>query len=246
MIRYFKADLYRILRRIPRYIIIGVIIAASGFILYKMADGETPYSLIETFTKFVSVICPIFAVIEFSPVFADDFKAKTMQVAIGSGINRNKVILLKWIELVLLTFTDTVFLLLAAFIAARLGGVVFSGEPLKDVLIMSAFSILQVTGAVGATLIVLFFSLNQTLGIVVLIIMCTGVVDSILDALLSSVTEIAGLHLSQLLFTNLVSTAKTRAVLGTFSVLHILGIVIYYVIFFFAASALYRKKELEF
>ena len=245
MKNYWKADFYRIGRRIPRIIILVIIFIVCGVLFYKAADGSTPYELVETATQFMSIICTVFAIIEFGSVYVEDMKAKTMLVAVGSGLTRSKCILVKWIETIVLTALDTAVFLVVGLVVSMVKGVIFSGEPLRDLILLGIFAVVNVAGALGFTLIFLYLSLSPVIGVIVFIITCTGILNTLIEALLS-IGFINNLHLQQYLFDNLLETAKARAILGIFSVPHILGMAAYLAALYAITYLIFRKKELQF
>lgn len=246
MNRYLKADFYRIFGRVSRYITLLILFIAFGAILFAISDGATPYGMVETVTQIVNtVVVPVFGLVEYGVVYSDDLKAKTMQIAIGTGVSRKKVIFTKWLEIVLLTALDLAVFLLIAFVVSRVRGVVFSGEPLRDVLILSGFSLVKLAGAAAITSILLFGTMNATLGMILFIAAAFGILYFLVSAIIT-IGPLESLHLDQYLFSSLLEAAKSRAVIGTISVPHIVGIIVYLVVFYLIACRAFRKVELEF
>ena len=246
MIRYMKADFHRIFGRLSRNIALLVLFAALGAFLYSVAEGSTPYELVETVTKMINIVgCPVFGLVEYGVVYSDDLKAKTMQIAIGSGISRRRVVLTKWLEIMLLTALDLIIFLGVAFVVSMLRGAVFSGEPLLDVLLLTAFSLLKLAGAAAVTGLLLFGTMNTGLSMVLFILSSTGILYFIVSGILT-IGPLARLHLDSYLFTSLLEAAKSRAVIGTLSIRHLAGALCYLLIFYLLTCFLFRKVELEF
>ena len=246
MNRYMKADFYRIFGRVSRYITLLILFIAFGAFLYIVADGSTPYELVETVTKVVNLaICPVFGLVEYGVVYSDDIKAKTMQIAIGTGISRKKVIFTKWVEIVILTTLDVIIFLGIAYVISILRNAVFSGEPLRDVLVLSGFSLIKLAGSAAITSILLFGTMNATLGMILFITSAFGILYFIVSAIVT-IGPLEALHLDKYLFTSLLEAAKSRAVIGTLSVTHIAGIILYLLVFYFLACKVFKKVELEF
>ena len=246
MNRYMKADFYRIFGRVSRYITLLILFIAFGAFLYIVADGSTPYELVETLTKVVNLaICPVFGLVEYGVVYSDDIKAKTMQIAIGTGISRKKVIFTKWVEIVILTALDVIIFLGIAYVISILRNAVFSGEPLRDVLVLSGFSLIKLAGSAAITSILLFGTMNATLGMILFITSALGILYFIVSAIVT-IGPLEALHLDKYLFTSLLEAAKSRAVIGTLSVTHIAGIILYLLVFYFLACKVFKKVELEF
>ena len=245
MRRYMNADLHRIFTRIPRYISLAVLYALLTVIAFAYFKESTSYEFVSFFGKYDRFVFFLFGLIDFVYVYTDDFKAKTMQIAIGTGVSRKKVIFTKWLEIVLLTALDLAIFLAIAFVVSMVRGVVFSGEPLRDVLILSGFSLVKLAGAAAITSILLFSTMNATLGMILFIAAAFGILYFLVSAIVT-IGPLESLHLDQYLFTSLLEAAKSRAVIGTISVPHIVGIVVYLVIFYLLACRAFKKVELEF
>lgn len=97
MLDYITADYIRIMKRVPR--IIGLVLYFIAMIIFMMVrfnsttSNWTSVSFVSatnSFIIFFSLFCGLF---EFLSAISDDLKAKTMQVAIGLGISRSKLLL---------------------------------------------------------------------------------------------------------------------------------------------------------
>ena len=245
MIHYIKADFYRIFKRIPRYIILVLLFAAAAAAMLSVADGSTPYQILDLLTKYAAFICAVFAIVEYIYVYNDDFKAKTLQIAIGRGITRSGVILTKWIETTILCVMDFLILMAIILICSAIRGAVFGGEAAADVIIIMLTSLMKSVTAVGFTMIFTFLSQNATLGTLVFILAITGIGEMIISALIS-IGVLDKLHLSTYLVNALIDTFKTRAIIGTFSIPHFIGIIAYNVAFFFITKLMFKWRELDF
>ena len=245
MINYIKADLLRIAKRIPRYIVLVIGLGVFAAVMLSMSEGKSVYEIVDIVTKAMPYICALFGIIEFVFAYTDDIKAKTMQIAIGRGVGRHQVILAKWIEHTLLSLLDCVLVVIEIIICAAIRGAMFSGEPAADIFILMIFGIIKVIGAAGITMIVVFASLNSVLSIIVYICSAVGIVGLIFS-LIVTIGPLENLGIEKYLFSNLIETAKTRMIVGTVSVGHLLGIIVYLILFYFIAVKVFEKHELEF
>ena len=246
MFRYFHADMHRIFRRIPRYIIFAVLYVALGYIMYSATEEDvTIYQLVDVLVKAVPYVSVGFGLIEYIYVFVEDFKARTMQIAIGTGISRPQVVLTKWLELGVLCIVDYIILIAIIFIAGGINGISFAGDPAADVYILFIFGWLKTFVCMGFTMILVFSTQATTGGLILYIALSAGIVKAIFEMLLN-IDLIKSLGLSSIIFSNLIDTARSRAILGTFSFLHILGIILYAAACYVATCLLFKKRELEF
>lgn len=245
MINYIKADLLRIFKRIPRYIVLVAGLGVLTAIMLSLAKEKSVYEIVDIATKAMPYICALFGIIEFSFVYTDDIKAKTMQIAIGRGIGRGQVILAKWIEHTLMCLLDCILVVAVIIICSNIRGAMFSGEPAADVFILMLFGMVKVIGAAGITMIVVFATLNPVLSVIVYICSVFGILGLIFS-LIVTIGPLENAGLEKFVFTNLIETAKTRMIVGTVSVGHLLGILAYLAVFYIIALTVFEKQELEF
>lgn len=245
MIHYIKADLLRLFKRIPRYIVLALGLGAMAAIMLSLAKGKSVYEIVDIVTDAMPYVCAIFGIVEFVFVYTDDIKAKTMQIAIGRGIGRNKVVLAKWIEHTLVCLLDCILVVIEILICSAIRGAMFSGEPAADILVLMLFGMIKVIGAAAITMIVVFATTNSVLSIIVFICSVLGVVNLIFS-LIVTIGPLENAGLEKFLFTSLIETAKTRMIVGTVSVGHLLGIAIYLAVFYFIAVLVFKKRELDF
>lgn len=245
MIRYMKADLHRISRRIPRYISLLCVFAVLVILMLVILKGKTPFEIVDLMTKIVPYLCGIFGLLEYIFVYSDDLKAKTMQIAIGTGISRRRVVLAKWIETAVLCILDILMLIILILVCSALKGAVFSGEPVRDLCILFFFGLIKVLGAVGFTMIFVFWTQNASAGMLLFLAFMLGIVNLLFDSI-ASIGPLEGLHLSSFLFSNLLDAAKSRLIIGTFSPAYFLGLIIYLAAFYFITVKLFERCELEF
>lgn len=245
MIRYLKADLHRISRRIPRYIALVLLYAVCIIAALFFAEGRTIYEIINVMTKIIPYVCCIFGLIEYIYVYSDDVKAKTMQIAIGTGIHRGKVILTKWLELLILCVLDFIVLFVVFCVCCTVRGASLSGEPAADIIILILFGLIKIMGCVGFTMIFHFRTQNASTGMLVYLASAFGIVNMFFSTLVT-IGFLKNLPLSSMLFDSLLDVARARAIIGSFSFPHILGIVIYLVAAYFITLKLFEKRELEF
>ena len=248
MNRYIRADLHRILKRLPRAITLVLIFALIGYTSWSVKDageGISIRDLTDGINGFVTWIVFFFGLIEYSYVYGEDFKAKTMQLAIGTGIRRRHVVLAKWVEGAFLVLLDCVITLAILFGVAAIRGVSFAGGPMRDIMMYFFFEWVSVLAFYALTMPLVFATQATTGGMLIFIALKTGMISGILKAIFG-LKALEPLNLGRFLLTYLVDIARSRAIAGSFSLVHIAVIVIYLVIGYVLTSILFKKKELEF
>ena len=137
------------------------------------------YSATEAFIPFMVGI-PIFAA-----VFMDDFKSRTMQTAIGRGISRDKLILSRFIEVILMMVEAyIVFGITAAICGAVLGATAGGIAGLIGKMFLSA---VVIVAHISCAMFLLYLTQNPTVGLVFYILFEASVFK-LLFSLLDSIS----------------------------------------------------------
>lgn len=248
MILYFNADLWRINRRIPRiaafvlYLLVGAatIVASSGqksFNFIKLGDA-----MANTF-MFLPILL---AMVNFYFVFEDDFQVKTMQAAIGRGIKRLQIILVKWCEMILLSFIDCMALFAVMCGAGFCKGIVLKGSAVFHVTAQMCTTVLTVGVMTALVMIVIFQMMQLGATQLLFIILVLKPVSMIINYQEMSNETMAKLNLSRFLIGSNLDAFKTFLDSGRFDLWSFMVIFVYGAIGIGAAYLLFRKKELDF
>ena len=120
-----KADILRVQRKkglIIMSIIIMLIIAIAGIVARTSGDkGPDRFFLILSATLGFNTL--MLGIPVFNAVLGDDFKSKSMQTAIGHGLSRDKLILARLIEIIVIVIEAYIVFLLGILIFGLIGGV---------------------------------------------------------------------------------------------------------------------------
>lgn len=245
MKRYMNADLHRIFTRVPRYIVLAVLFAAIFFVITQTSEDKTVYEFISGFISYVNFFFGVIGLAEFIFVYADDFKAKTMQVAIGTGISRKRVILTKWAEVAVLMLIDMLVMALLIIVAAAAKGVGFTADVAGQFLILLIFGVIKVIGSVGFTMIFIFWTHNTTVGILIYLVTVSEIVAHLFESVLEA-GFLSSLHISSYTFSGLMQLSRARMMAGSFNFWYNFGMILYLAAFFFLTCLVFRRRELEF
>lgn len=248
MIQYLKADLWRINRRIPR-IFVFVIYLLIGLIMTLSASEQKNFNFIKLGDSMVLSfqILPYFlAMINLYFVFEDDFQVKTMQVAIGRGIKRLQIILVKWCEMILLSFIDCMALFAVMCGAGLCKGIVLKGSAVFHVTAQMCTTVLTVGVMTALVMIVIFQMMQLGATQLLFIILVLKPVSMIINYQEMSNETMAKLNLSRFLIGSNLDAFKTFLDSGRFDLWSFMVIFVYGAIGIGAAYLLFRKKELDF
>lgn len=250
MRNYILADLKRILRRTPHWAVILLLdVVLGGMVLYTyMTNWNTVFYLLYG-ELFLQVMPLVVGLLDLSVVYGDDFKAKTMQVAIGSGLSRTRVILAKLTEMAVILFLDLLEFVVVFLVLGLILGAGIRGDLVLELFQVMLISVLAGTAYTSLTMILIFFRQGVGLGNFLYLVLNTGLITYILSFFLDieAVDRVLGrFHLLNYTLTMLLEAVRSRSMLGTFDFKSFLGIALYIAIGIVLTSALFKKRELEF
>lgn len=245
MISYIRADLWRIFRRIPRLIVIVLLYALTTLVFVQLFRHEMELSpLMIAYEHYVVGFIPlVFGLVEMAAIYADDFRAKTMQAAIGRGMSRIKVVLCKLADMAILMFLDVAFfgvILLASGAIWKMGMGVLAGELLLS-LLSAWFKTVAYTSLAMA---LAFYTQNALFALLTYIALSSGIAAKAVSALLG-LKALAPLHLERFLLTNQANVLYTQMLLGRVDPGALLTVLLYIAAGIALTAYLFSGVELE-
>lgn len=250
MCNYIRADLRNVYRRLSHIILFLILygVFALMLIIPNLNVQVNSVVLAAQAASTVKNIISFFGLFELIAIFGEDFKAKSIQAAVGLGLSRAKVVLSKIIELIIKLMVDCVIL-----VAVTLGvGAYFSLsiplEALMDLFIaLAMWGILANVSFAALTMPVLFTSQSTLLSTFVYLAFSIGIVTGLL-----SLTSLLGLEwldklqLERFMLTHLLGVTESRMVLGNVDIPALLGCLAYPVAGLILTIKLFEKRELDF
>lgn len=244
MVYYIIADVKRIFARTSRIIATSIILIISMLIAYATKESGS-LGFLQVYKQVLNYLPVAFGVIELLAIFSDDFRAKSMQIAIGCGIGRNRVIVSKWLEFVIFSFMDWVSMLVLTLITCAVSGNKIQAVVVGEIVITVFHIILKNITMAAYVGILAFLLQNVTTPMILYILLSTGIVETIVSVATINPT-IALLHLDSRTPLGMVNYAESRMAMGSFPFLTYLGIAIYIALGLIITMVAFRKKELEF
>lgn len=262
MRNYMKADLMRLVRRVPQMIVMLLVYAAfavsvivAGVFAKAMADpllADTMFAkaLSESFVlESIKTVAPYFTAIvgllAMLFVFSDDFKAKTAQIAIGVGISRPCIILSKLAEAAILLIGNVIVFTVIGLVINVTQGAVMTGAQVGELVAFLTMNILVSNMAyLALTSILLFTTQSMVISILAFLALSFHAVSGVLGAI-TYIPALSSIEVSQYTLTHFLGQAN-EMIGGAFNVKAVLAIIAYMVLGVGIATALYSKKELEF
>lgn len=247
MSNYIKADLWRMERRLPRIIIIVLFNLVMGGVIIYTSTQDTWNSVffmdrLLLGVKLAGILC---AIIEFISVFSEDFRAKTMQIAIGGGMKRRHVILVKFADFMIAMAGDYILLSLVGIVLALITRVQPNGEQIVDYFITILGYLLSVAGYYSLSLIAVFYLQSVLMPMIVFLVLNCGFAHMLLEYLFK-LEAVQPLNLNRFTLSYNADLFMSRLVLGSFKWSAFIAIVIYIAAGYLLSSILFKKKELEF
>ena len=186
-----KADILRVQRKksyiiMPSIIMLIIVIAGIVALVKGGEKGESMFKTIITVgLGFNSLMLGIPV---FNAVLGDDFKSRSMQIAIGRGLSREKLIYARLTEIIFIVVEAYLVFYLAILVFGLIAGVDIKviGSTMWDV----SVELLNIIGFTTVSMIFAYWTQNGTLGLVSYILLGA----SVFDLLISSLSLLPGIR----------------------------------------------------
>ena len=246
MKNYINADLYRIYRRVPRWIWLTTVFAIIALLFWPSNNEESTIIELVDFLEQVLRYVPVFiGFIEIIYVFGDDFAGKTAQIAIGTGVKRRQVILAKWFELLIVTAIDVVIISIIAIVLSVIHSHSFPAELIVDVIVHIIMSVLATGAFISIVFPIMFAMQNITVAFLIYILLSAGAINKLIG-LLANIKILRRIGIENFTLTNCLTVFRSRLILGSFKFESALGIIIYVSLALWFTCKIFKNRELEF
>lgn len=184
----------------------------------------------------------------FLSIYYDDFKSKSMQVAIGYGISRYQIVLCKLIESLVLSFACIMIMGVVVLVIPFLLGFSLSGFDITYLMLCLFIEGLRSIGYIAIAAIPAFYTQNAVNGTIFYVLLSSRTVLLLLNMVLSQefIIHLFGNIGNYLYTTQLYIIKNTFLKLGSVGISLLLMIVIYVVIPFVISIVCFHQQELEF
>lgn len=246
MKNYISADLYRVFRRIPRWIFIGIVLFAIGVIFAPSNNPDATIVELVDMVEQVLKYAPVYiGFIEIIFIYGDDFVGKTAQIAIGIGVKRNKVIMAKWLEIIIVTTVDVFAIVILALVLSVIKTHTLPVQLVGDVIAHAIVTVIA-TGAYTALIFPIMFAMQTiTVAYLIYMLLAAGLINRLM-ALVFQLKWLKKLLLENYTLTNCLNVFRSRMILGSFQYESVVGIILYVVLALYFTSVIYKKRELDF
>ena len=249
MTNYIKADVSRILRKNSFLTAVGVFFALYAVMVFIYFNPSfTTEMYVAKITSYLGYYPLIVGLFVFISVYADDFKCKSMQVAIGYGFSRNRIIAAKLLESCLLLAGIGVIMGVIVNIVPSVVGLGIDGSQHLNLMLTVAVEVVRTVGYIAISSIAVFASQNAVNGIIFYVLFSTKSVYIILSMILGQdiLVNTVG-DLTKYLYTPQLYATKAAIIQQkTFGIAFIVTIIVYVIAPAVISAVIFRKKELEF
>lgn len=252
MVNYILADYKRILSRIPRIVfVVGYSLVFFFMVMNDWNKAVGAYNSVQLMNRssifFYSLGAITIGLVDVITSFSNDFKAKTMQVAIGRGVSRLQVLICKLIQIALVVLTD--MLLLCAVLGVLC---IITGNPLAPsqlfMVFMNVVNVLLNTACTTSLLLFLIYRLqNMLITMIAYLFVSMGSISGILRWITRVGPEfLLRLQLENYTFEKCLEGFRTHALMGAFHFGNFVGIWIFLALGVLLGWLAFRKMELDF
>ncbi len=248
MSNYISADLKRIFHKKSFWIVSLISILLFGLIVFIEYKAKAPTVLfLMTLTSYLGFYSLVLGLFTFLSVYADDFKCHSMQIVIGYGMPRWKLIVAKTLECALLLLIFALVLGVLQFISPIVLGFELTGTDFLTIGINLLGEYICAVGYCAIASIVVFLFQNAMYGTIVYLLLAAKVISALMSMIVSQdfIVKYIG-DTSKYLFTSLVDNFTSAVVEGNFNLDGILAILLYIIVPTLISMLCFKKKELDF
>lgn len=247
MKNYISADFHRIATKKSRILLMVLLIVGS--MVYMLYGETTVGDDVIRITTGIGKLDFLYAwgimLIIILISYGDDFRAKSMQVALGMGLTRRQVVFSKWISMTAIIMIDGLFLDGAQFAVVIATGKLAGSYVIWHTIYSLILNVLTIIMAMTLTMIILFQTQNAILGVLAYFYVVVGATDSIISMAAEN-SIVQRLHLWNIDVMNQMNRFIEGLQIGQFDIKSFLIVALYAVAGFELTIYLFKKKELDF
>lgn len=240
MNNYIGADLRRIFRKQSFLWAFGAFAGCFAILVFIYFNPNfTAEMYVSKMTSFMSYFPLVVGLLTFLSVYADDFKCRSMQIAIGYGMPRGRIIFAKLLE------SAVLLLATAAGMAVLLTP---TSQQMASLVLTAGAELLRALGYGAMSAVAVFLTQNATGGTILYVLLSSKTVYIIATMLLGQdfLRNTVG-DLTKYLYTAMLYTCKADLVQGGQPYICLIFALLIYVVLPTVISVVgFRKKELEF
>ncbi len=249
MINYIFADLRRIFKKQSFMLAVGAFAGCFAILVFIYANPSFNAEMyVSKITSFMSYFPLVIGLLTFLSVYADDFKCRSMQIAIGYGMPRGRIILAKLLESTILLLITAMVMLVLLIVAPLLLGLAPTTQQITSLVLTAVAEFLRSLGYVAISAVAVFLTQNATGGTIFYVLLSSKTIYIIASMILGQdfLKNTIG-DLTKYIYTVMIYTCKANLVQGGQPYLCLIVALLIYVVLPTIISVIgFNKKELEF
>lgn len=249
MTNYIFADIRRVFHKRSFLAAAGIYAGIFLFMMFVYFNPTfTPDAYAAKTESFLSFFPFLIGLALFLAVYYDDFKSRSMQVAIGHGMPRYKVVLSKFIESLILFATAALCVTALVLAAPAAMGLALSGTQIKALVSGVFVEMLRGIGYVSISAIPVFFTQNAVSGTICNVLLSSKTVLLLASMILGQEFIVNSFgDLAKYLFSVQLYAAQGAFVqAGSIGLALIITVAVYILLPVLISVYCFNKKELEF
>lgn len=249
MSNYILADIKRVFHKKSFLAMSGIYAGIFLFMMFVYFNPTfTADAYIAKTKSFLGFFPLVIGLALFLTVYYDDFKSKSMQVAIGYGIPRYKVVLAKFLESVILFVLTAFCVCIIVCIVPVVMRLSLNGKQITDLILRVLVETLRAIGYVSMSAIPVFYTQNAVNGTICHVLFASKTVFILTGMILGQdfIVNTFGDLTKYILTTQLYTSQNTFIQSGSFdsNVFPVVAVYIFLPVVISIFS--FHKKELEF
>ena len=249
MRRLLEGDITRILHKKIFYTAFIIAIAAgiAAITACFFSYQQTGYTFMYAAISCSSLTAGLMGLIIFMGIYVDEFRNMALSNAIGRGVSRNRIIIAKLLDCVILLLVSTIIYTVFLLICGKVTGTTMSPTESQAFWLYAFTGFYDIIGAICIAALFIFISGNISLGIFIYI--GVNLIVPVALFLIDMVPALERFHLTRYSFSGLNEMAVAEILMGA----HLRGAVTLLVsgLIYIGGSTvlmliIFRKKELEF
>lgn len=249
MINYILADSRRIFRKKSFIITFCAYFALFLIMVFIYFNPSfTSDSYVAKTKTFIGYFPFIIGLVTFLSVYFDDFKSKSMQVAIGFGLPRYKVVLSKFLESMILLFLSIFCVFALSLITPIFLGISLNHSQIMELFVNMIAEWLRTIGYFSISTIPIFYTQNALSGTIFYVLLSSKTILLLLTMILGQeiFVHIFG-NLTQYLYTTQLYAISSEFIKNGSIGFSLIWSILFYILFPVMLSVIsFNKKELEF
>lgn len=249
MSNYILADIKRVFHKKSFFLTAGIYMALFLMMMFIYFNPTfTSDNYVAKTKTFLGLFPIIIGLPIFLSVYYDDFKSKSMQVAIGYGISRYKVVLAKFIESILLILACTLCIGIVVLFVPVVLGLSLSNTQITTIVLSIIAEGLKAIGYISIAVIPCFYTQNAVSGTIFYVLLSSRTIMIFLSMVLGQnfIINMFG-DLTKYLYTSqLYSISSIFIETGTINISLLWTVMAYVILPVLLSIFSFNKRELEF